>query len=89
MKTLEVALINFGINLMLTWSESYVITNSTGEGTFATTGTVYSSSSSANSRKYKTIVTIEIETKRTINLRKYQSKVSAQAQNQYLSNKSD
>ena len=34
-------------------------------------------------------IPVEIEFKRTINLRKYQSKVSAQAQNQYLSNKSD
>ena len=33
------SLIKYEINLMLTWSASYVITNSTGVGTFAITDT--------------------------------------------------
>ena len=37
--TLEMPLINCEINLMLTWSLTCVITNSTGEGRFAITDT--------------------------------------------------
>ena len=35
--TLEIALINCEINFILTWSSTYVITNSAGAGTFAIT----------------------------------------------------
>ena len=38
-RTLEMPLINFGVNLILTWSKDGVITNSTGEGRFAITET--------------------------------------------------
>ena len=38
-RTLEMPLINCEVNLILTWSKDYVITNSTGEGTFAITET--------------------------------------------------
>ena len=36
-RTLELPLINCEVNLILTWSKDYVITNSTGEGKFAIT----------------------------------------------------
>ena len=39
-RTLEMPLINFGVNLILTWSKDRVITNSTGEGRFAITDKV-------------------------------------------------
>ena len=38
-RTLEMPLINFEVNLILTWSRDFVITNSTGEGKFAITET--------------------------------------------------
>ena len=36
-RTLEMPLINGGVNLILTWSSTCVITNSTGAGRFTTT----------------------------------------------------
>ena len=38
-KTLKIPLINYEINLTLTWSSTYVITNSTGAGKFEITNT--------------------------------------------------
>ena len=38
-RTLEMPLINYEVNLILTWSKNCVITNSTGEGKFAITET--------------------------------------------------
>ena len=38
-RTLEMSLINCKVNTILTWSKGCVITNSTGEGKFATTET--------------------------------------------------
>ena len=38
-RTLEMSLINFEVNLILTWSSTCVITNSAGAGTFAITDT--------------------------------------------------
>ena len=38
-RTLEMPLINCEVNLILTWSSTCVITNSTGAGKFATVGT--------------------------------------------------
>ena len=38
-RTLEMSLINCEVSLFLTWSSTYVITNSTGEGKFKTTDT--------------------------------------------------
>ena len=54
-------LINCETNLILTWMANCVITNSTGTRTFATIDKKYSSSNVINSRKYKTITTVEIE----------------------------
>lgn len=71
---------------MLTCSESCVITNSTGEGAFATTDAklyipVVALPTQDN---IKLLQQLKLEFKRTIKLNKYQSKISAQAQNQYL-----
>ena len=38
-RTIEMPLINFEVNLILTWSSTCVITNSTGAGTFEKTDT--------------------------------------------------
>ena len=38
-RTLEMPLINYEVNLILTWSSTCVITNSTGSGRFAVTDT--------------------------------------------------
>ena len=38
-RTLEIPLINCEVNLILTWSKDYAVTNSTGEGKFAITET--------------------------------------------------
>ena len=38
-RTLEMLLINCEVNLVLTWSKDYVITDSTGEGKFKITDT--------------------------------------------------
>ena len=79
-------LINYEINLILTWWSTCVITNSTGAGTFAITDT----------KLYVPVVTLSTQDnakllqqlnpgfKRTINWNKYQSKISTEAQNQYL-----
>ena len=40
-RTLEIPLINREVNLILTWSSTCVITNSTGVGRFAITDTKY------------------------------------------------
>ena len=40
-RTLEIPLINCEINLILTWLSTCVITNYTGAGTSAITGTIY------------------------------------------------
>ena len=75
-RTLEMPLINCEVNLILTWSSTCVITNSTGEGRFAITDT----------RPYVPIVTLSTQEnikllqqlksgfKRVINWTKYLSK---------------
>ena len=85
-RTLGMLLTNCEINLILTWSSTCVITNSTGAGTFATTDT----------KPYIPGVTLSIQDntkllkqlksgfKRTLNWNKYQSKVSIERQEQYL-----
>ena len=76
-------LINCEINLILTWPSTCVITDSTGPGRFAITDTKF----------YVPVVTLSTQDnakllhllksgfKKTI---KYQSKISTEAQNQYL-----
>ena len=79
-------LINFEINLILTWSSTCVITNSRGARRFEITDT----------KLYVLTVTLSTQDnakllqqwksgfKRIINWNKYQSKISTEAQNQYL-----
>ena len=80
------SLINCEINLLLTWSEKYVLSNDTKATTFAIT----------DAKRYAPIVTLSTQDnakllqqlksgfKRTINWNKYQSRVSMQAPNPYL-----
>ena len=85
-RTLEMPLINCEVNLILTWSSTCVITNSTGAGTFAITDT----------RFYAPVVTLSIQEntkllpqlksgfKRVITWNKYLSKSELLAQNPNL-----
>ena len=80
------SLINCEVNLILTWSKDFVITNSTGEEKFAITETklyvpVVTLSTKDNA---KLLQQLKSGFKRTINWNKYQSKVSTEPQNQYL-----
>ena len=79
-------LINCELNFELTWSGDCVITNSTGEGTFAIT----------EAKIYVPVVTLSTQDnakllqklksgfKRTINWNKYESSVKTFVQNRYL-----
>ena len=76
-------LINFEINLILTWSSACVITNFTGAGKFAITDTkiyvpVVTLSTQNNA---KLLQQLKSAFKRTISWNKYQSKISAEIQN--------
>ena len=80
------SLTNCEINLILTWSSTYVITNSIGAGTFAITDT----------KLYAPVVTLSTQDsakllqrlksgfKRKNNWIEYQSKLTLQAQNSYV-----
>ena len=79
-------LIDCEINLILTWPSTCVITNSTGAGRFTITDTklyvqVVTLSTQENA---KLLQQLKSGFKRTINWNKYQSKISTEAQNQYL-----
>ena len=79
-------LINCDVNLELTWSKDYVITNSTGEGKFVITETklyvsVVTLSTHNNS---KLLQQLKSGFKRTIDWNKYESSVKTFAQNGYL-----
>ena len=79
-------LINCEVNLILTWSKDYVITNSTSKGKFAITET----------KLYVPVVTLSTKDsekllqqlksgfKKTISWNKYQSSIKTFAQNRYL-----
>ena len=85
-RTLEMPLINCEVNIILTWSSSFVITNSTGVGTFAITDTTL----------YLPVVTLLTQDsskllqqlksgfKRAVNWNKYLSKPELLAQNPNL-----
>ena len=87
-RTLEMLLINCEVNLILTWSSTCVITNSTDAGRFAITDT----------KLYVPVVTLSTQNnsnllqqltfgfKRTINWNKYKSDPKTYTQNQYLNN---
>ena len=79
-------LINWEIELILTWSKNCVITNSTGEGKFAITETklyvpVITLSTEDNS---KLLQQLKANFKRKINWNKYDSNIKKFAQNRYL-----
>ena len=84
--TLEMPLINCEVNLILTWSSTCVITNSTGAGTFAITDTklyvpVVTFSTQENT---KFLQQLKSGFKKEINWNKYLSKPELLAENPYL-----
>ena len=85
-RTLEMPLINFEINLILTWSSTCVITNSTGARRFEITDTkLYVLTVTLSTQdNAKLLQQLKSGFKRIINWNKYQSKISTEAQNQYL-----
>ena len=85
-RTLEMPLINCDVNLILTWSSTCVITNSTSAGTFAITDTklyvlVVTLLTQDNS---KPLQQLKCGFKRTVNWNKYLSKPELLAQNPNL-----
>ena len=85
-RTLETSLINCEVNLILTRSKDYVITNSTGEETFARTETklyvpVVTLSTKDNE---KLLQQLKSDFKKTISWNKYESSIKTFAQNRYL-----
>ena len=85
-RTLEMPLINCKVNLILTWSSTCVITNSTGAGRFATTDTkpyvpVITLSTQDN---FKLLQELKSGFKRVINWNKYSSKPELLPQNPIL-----
>ena len=75
-RILEISLINCEVNLILTWSSTCVITNSTGAGRFAITDTKF----------YVPVVTLSTQDNGKLlqQLEKYQSEAKAYARNRYL-----
>ena len=85
-RTLEMPLIIFEINLILTWSKVWVISSAAGATKFKITDTkiyvpVVTLSTQDNA---KLLQQLKSSLKRTINWSKYQQKVSLERQNQYL-----
>ena len=85
-RTLEIALVNCENNLILTWSDQFVLSNDTKATTFAITDTkLYISVVTLSTQdNAKLLEQLESSFKRTINWNKYQRKVSPERQNQYL-----
>ena len=77
------SLVNSDINLILTWSSTCVITNSTGVGRFTITDTrLYVPVVTLSTRENaKLLQQLKSGFKRKVNWNKYQSKISAEAQN--------
>ena len=85
-RTLEMPLIIFEINLILTWPKVWVISSAAGATKFKITDTkiyvpVVTLSTQDNA---KLLQQLKSSLKRTINWSKYQQKVSLERQNQYL-----
>ena len=85
-RTLEITLISWEINLILTWSANYDNTSLTGRGTFTTTDTkLYVLVVTLSTNDYvKLMQQLKSSFKRKIDLNRYQSKVAMQTRNQYL-----
>ena len=79
-------LINFEVNLILTWSKDCVITNSTGEGKFEITETkLYVPVVTLSTKdKEKLLKQLKPGFKKTISWNKYESSIKTFAQNGYL-----
>ena len=79
-------LINCEVNLDLTWSRDFVITNSTDEGKFAIAQTKLYVSVVALSTEdnAKLVQQLKSGFKRTINWKKYESSIKTFVQNRYL-----
>ena len=85
-RTLEMPLINCEINLILTWSSSCVVTNSTSTGTFTLTDTkLYVRAVTLSTHdNTKLLQQLKSGFKRKINCNKYESDPKTYAQNQNL-----
>ena len=85
-RTLEMPLINCEVNIILTWSSTFVITKSTGAGTFAITDTKLYVPIVTLSTQEKTKLLQQLKSgfKRVINWNKYLSKPKLLAQNPNL-----
>ena len=88
-RALEMPLIKCEVNLILTWSSTCVITNSTGAGTFAITDTnlyvpLVTLSIQDNSAQHKLLQELKSGFKRVIDWNKYLSKPELLAQNPNL-----
>ena len=85
-RTIEMPLINCEVNLILAWSSTCVFINCTGEGKFKITDTKLYVPFVALSTQdnAKLLEQLKSGFKRTIKWNKYQSKISTEAQNQYL-----
>ena len=84
LRTLEIPLVNYEINLILTWSAKVVITNSAGQRTFKITNvklylSVVTLSTQVNAGLLQLLQQPKSGFKRTVNWNKYQSKVTIQA----------
>ena len=80
------SLINWEVNLILTWSKDFVITNSTREGKFAITETkLYLPAVTLSTKdNAKLLQQLKLGFKRTINWNEYESSIKTFAQNRYL-----
>ena len=85
-RTLEMPLINSEVNLILTWSSTCVITNSTGAGTFEVTDTkVYVSVVTLSTKENAELLQqLKSSFKRVINWNKYLSKPESLRRNPNL-----
>ena len=76
-------LITCEINLILTWSSTFIITDTTGVGTFAITDTKVIDILSTQDNA-KLLQKLKSGFKRTLNWSKYQSKVSIEGENKFV-----
>ena len=85
-RTLEMPLINCEVNLILTWSEDCVITNSRDKGKFEITDAkLYVPAVTLSTQdNAKLLQQLKSGFKRTINWNRYQSEPKTYAQNRYL-----
>ena len=85
-RTLLMPLVNYEINLILTWSGNCVISSGIGETKFTITDTkpYVSVVTLSTEHNVKLLKQLESGFKRTINWNKYQSKLTEKTQNRYF-----